>query len=212
MRHTSVTTTLAALVERIGQDILLGRLRPGERLMEAELIGRSGGTRHAVRGALQALAQEGLVVLHPRCGARVREFAPEEAEEITAVREVLHAAAARRIPLPLPAQTLAALEVIEAAHAAAVARADPTTIHHEDERFHAALFAACGNRHLARAITDYDRLSLGLLRRAAQDPVLARLGREQHRAMLDALRNDDREALVRLCVAHTALAVGDPSP
>ena len=201
-------TILPALVERVKQDVLLGRLGPGERLVEEELIGRFGGTRHAMRAALQALAHEGLVVLHPRRGARVRDFDPEEAEEITAVREMLHAAAARRIPLPMPAQTLASLEMIEAAHAAAVARGDPSTIHYEDERFHAALFAACGNRHLALTIGEYARLSLGFRCRTMADPALARRARAEHRAMLAALRDGDREALIRLCVAHTALAKG----
>ena len=208
MQHTPASTAVPALVDRVREGVLLGHLRPGERLIEDELISRFGGTRHAVRAALQALAHEGLVVHHSHRGAKVRDFEPEEVEEITAVREVLHAAAARRVPLPVPAEMLASLEVIEAAHAAAVARGDPSTIHYENERFHAALFAACGNRHLARTIEDYAKLSLGFRCRAMADPALARRARDEHRAMLDALRDGDREALVRLCVGHTALAVG----
>lgn len=206
MQRTPAAASVPALVDRVREDVLLGHLRAGERLVEEELMGRFGGTRHAVRAALQALAHEGLVVHHPHRGAKVRDFQPEEVEEITAVREVLHAAAARHIPLPMPSEALASLEVIEAAHAAAVARGDPSTIHYEDERFHAALFAACGNRPLARTIGDYARLSLGFRCRDASDPALARRARDEHRAMLAALRGGDREALARLCVDHTAPA------
>lgn len=195
-----------ALIRRISEDILFGRLLPRERLVEDELIARTGATRHAVRLALQALARDGLVVHLPNRGAQVRSFTPAEVEEITEVRELLHAEAARRIPLPAPAGLLAALAAIEAAHAAAVERGDLSAIHAENERFHETLFAACGNRHLAATIRDHARLSLAFRCHAMADPALARQARDEHRAMLEALRAGDRERLVALCVGHTSFA------
>lgn len=195
-----------ALIGRISEDILFGRLLPRERLVEDDIIARTGATRHAVRAALQALAREGLVVHLPNRGAQVRSFSPAEVEEITEVREMLHAEAARRIPLPAPAELLAALAAAEAAHAAAVERGDLSAIHAENERFHHTLFAACGNRHLAATIGDHARLSLAFRCHAMADPALARQARDEHRAMLKALREGDREALVRLCVGHTSFA------
>ncbi len=195
-----------ALVRRISEEIVFGRLLPRERLVEDEVIARTGATRHAVRAALQALAREGLVVHLPNRGAQVRSFSPEEVEEITEVREMLHAAAARRIPLPPPPALLESLATIEAAHAAAVERGDLSAIHAENDRFHEALFAACGNRHLAATIRDHARLSLAFRCHAMADPALARQARDEHRAMLEALRRADREALVRLCIGHTSFA------
>uniref|UniRef100_UPI003F708212 GntR family transcriptional regulator n=1 Tax=Elioraea sp. TaxID=2185103 RepID=UPI003F708212 len=92
----------SGLVGRITEDILFGRLLPRERLVEDDLVARFGATRHAVRAALQTLAREGLAVHHRNRGAQVRSFTPAEVEEITEVRELLHAEAARRIPLPAP--------------------------------------------------------------------------------------------------------------
>ena len=63
-----------ALVGRISEDILFGRLLPRERLVEDDIIARTGATRHAVRAALQALARDGLVVHLPNRGAQVRGF------------------------------------------------------------------------------------------------------------------------------------------
>jgi DNA-binding GntR family transcriptional regulator len=195
-----------ALVGRISEDILFGRLLPRERLVEDDIIARTGATRHAVRAALQALARDGLVVHLPNRGAQVRGFTAEEVEEITEVREMLHAEAARRIPLPAPAKLLAALAAIEAAHADAVERGDLSAIHAENERFHETLFAACGNRHLSATIRDHARLSLAFRCHAMADPALARQARDEHRAMIDALRRGDRKALVQLCVGHTSFA------
>lgn len=195
-----------ALMGQISEEILFGRLLPRERLVEDDIIARTGATRHAVRAALQALAREGLVVHLPNRGAQVRSFSPAEVEEITEVREVLHAEAARRMPIPPPAELLAALAAAEAAHAAAVERGDLSAIHAENERFHETLFAACGNRHLAATIRDHARLSLAFRCHAMADPALARQARDEHRAMLKALREGDREALVRLCAGHTSFA------
>ena len=206
IRTGSTSKRIDALVSRISEDILFGRLLPRERLVEDEIIARTGATRHAVRAALQALVRDGLVVHLPNRGAQVRSFTPAEVEEITEVRELLHAEAARRIPLPAPADLLAALGEIEAAHAAAVERGDLSAIHAENDRFHETLFAACGNRYLAAAIRDHARLSLAFRCHAMADPALARQARDEHRAMLEALRRGDREALVRLCIGHTSFA------
>lgn len=205
-RTGSRAKAVDALVSKISEDILFGRLLPRERLVEDEMIARTGATRHAVRAALQTLARDGLVVHLPNRGAQVRSFSPAEVEEITEVREMLHAEAARRIPMPAPADLLAALTTIEAAHAAAVDRGDLSEIHAENDRFHETLFAACGNRYLAAAIRDHARLSLAFRCHAMADPALARQARDEHRAMLDALRNGDRKGFVRLCIGHTSFA------
>lgn len=194
------------LVARISEDILFGRLLPRQRLIEDDLIATLGATRHAVRSALQILAHEGLVVHHPNRGAQVRSFSRDEVDEITEVREMLHAEAARRIPLPATSGLMEMLSAIEARHAAAVERADLSAIHAENERFHETLFEACGNRHLATTIRDYARLSLPFRCHAMAVPRLAQQARDEHRAMLCCLQSGDRERLVRACVAHTSFA------
>ena len=49
-----------------------GDMPPGYRLVEAELVSRTGVSRSAVRMAIDALAAEGLVERIPNKGARVR--------------------------------------------------------------------------------------------------------------------------------------------
>ena len=205
-KHRKPAEAVRVLIARISEDILFGRLLPRERLIEDDLIAGTGSTRHAVRAALQALARDGLVVHHPNRGAQVRSFSPAEVEEITAVREILHAAAAQAVPMPPPEALLEALSEIEAAHAAAVERADLAAIHAENDRFHETLFAACGNRHLAATIHDHARLSLAFRCHAMADPALARQARDEHRAMIQALRVGDREGFVMLCREHTSFA------
>ena len=76
--------------------IVAGRLRPNERLVEADLTQRLGVGRSAVRTALARLEHEGLVELEPHRGARVRLVSVPEAVEILQARAALEGLAANR--------------------------------------------------------------------------------------------------------------------
>jgi DNA-binding GntR family transcriptional regulator len=76
--------------------IVAGRLRPNERLVEADLTRRLGVGRSAVRTALARLEHEGLVELEPHRGARVRLVSVPEAVEILQARAALEGLAASR--------------------------------------------------------------------------------------------------------------------
>jgi DNA-binding GntR family transcriptional regulator len=73
-----------------------GDMPPGYRLVEAELVARTGVSRGAVRLAIDALVAEGLVERIPNRGARVRVVSTDEAVAITEVRLPLEALLARK--------------------------------------------------------------------------------------------------------------------
>lgn len=81
--------------------ITAGQLKPGERLVEADLAARMQISRAPVREALRQLEFEGLVTGRPRRGYVVRELHPAELIEIydlrVLVEPVLARAAAARI-------------------------------------------------------------------------------------------------------------------
>ena len=193
-------TPIADLLE---EDILFGRLRPRERLVEDELMERTGGTRHAVRQALLELEARQLVVRVPNKGAQVRDFTRSDIEQICDMRDWLHEKAARSIPLPADPQWLKTLEQLQAAHDRAVASGDPLAVHRANSAFHHALFAGCGNKYLAQTINEYAQLSLAYRCHLMTRDDLAAQARDEHRAMLEAIRKGDRETLCAICVQHT---------
>ncbi len=73
-----------------------GDMPPGYRLVEADLVARTGVSRGAVRLAIDALIAEGLVERIPNRGARVRVVSTDEAVAITEVRLPLEALLARK--------------------------------------------------------------------------------------------------------------------
>lgn len=194
---------LGAIVSALEEDILFGRLRTRERLTEDELIDRFGATRHVVRKVLLDLEHMGMVVRERGRSAIVRDFSRDEVDQICAVREMLHAHAALLIPLPAPPALLRKLEQLHTAHSRKVEAGDTSGIHRVNNEFHDTLFEACGNPFLLRTIRDYAQLSLGFRCHVMVNPFLARRARDEHAAMIAALKKGDRAKLVRLCVDHT---------
>ena len=183
-------------------DILFGRLKPRERLVEDVLMQRFGAKRHVVRRALFDLERTGIVVRSPNCGATVRDFTAEEVEEIYELREILQHRAAQRIPLPAVRMLLSELEVLQKRHDKAVLSRDLRAVDKANEEFHHALFAACGSGHLVRVIEHYAYLTRAMRLYPLVNPVILDRLRREHWAMIEALKTADRKALIRLIVGH----------
>ena len=194
--------SLHDVVRGLEFDILFGNLKPRERLVEDALMQRFSAKRHTVRQALVELERMGIVTRTPNRGASVRDFTALEVEEIAEVRATLHRRAAQRMPLPASASLLAKLEALQRRHDKAVAEREPRAIDAANEAFHNTLFAACGNQHLAEAITHYFCLSRATRLYPLVDRVLLQSLRSEHWAMIEALKMGDRRSLMRLVVDH----------
>jgi DNA-binding GntR family transcriptional regulator len=84
------------VLEVVREAILDFRLRPGQRLIERELMEQLSVSRATVREVLAQLASEGLVTNIPQRGAIVSILTTEEAADIYEMRVALEALAVRR--------------------------------------------------------------------------------------------------------------------
>ena len=80
---------LELIVRELRDEILDGRLRPGERIHQQAVAERFGTSRLPVREALRQLQHEGLVVVLPNAGARVARLDQAELVEVYLLRERL---------------------------------------------------------------------------------------------------------------------------
>jgi DNA-binding GntR family transcriptional regulator len=190
---------IAAILE---EDIALGQLRPRQRLVEAELSLRFAAKRHVIRLAFATLVEMGILVHQANKGVAVREFAPDEVEQLYQVRELVERRAAELIPLPAPPKLLRALAAIHARHIAAVARDDLRTVFRCNLVFHRVLFAACGNPALVGVVEQFAMRTHGIRSYTIGDRVLLARVCEEHAAMIACLRDGDRPGLVRAVVDH----------
>lgn len=84
------------VLDVLRQAILDFRLKPGQRLIERELIEQTGVSRTTIREVLRQLAAEGLVTTIPQKGAIVVVPSAQEAADLYEVRATLEALAGRR--------------------------------------------------------------------------------------------------------------------
>ncbi len=83
------------VADQLRQAILLGQLKPGQRIIEQDMAEALALSRGPVRDALRILQNERLVVLNPYRGASVAKLTLEDAEEINSLREALELLALR---------------------------------------------------------------------------------------------------------------------
>jgi DNA-binding GntR family transcriptional regulator len=198
----STEQQLATVVDALEEDIVLGRLRPHQELVEDVLMQRFDIKRHLARAAILDLSAKGLVVKPRNKSARVKDYSPEEVHWIYDVRIVLCTRAIETMRLPGDVALLKELRVTHAAHGFAVAERRLRDVRLYNDRFHDQVFAACANPYLIADIERYNRLSDPIRSTGiASQEWLAQAIRD-HAAILDAIEQGDRDSLVRQIVGH----------
>lgn len=194
--------TAQQIVTVIEEDVVLGRLHPMVRLIEDEMMQRFDSKRHVVRQALSQLENIGLVERIRNRGAFIRSYTPEEVVAIYDMRELLEAAAADRIPLPAPQGLLEALSRIQGQHGRAVTNGHLREVFRQNIAFHRTLFSACGNTYLSNAIEEYAQKAHAIRFAGVTDQAMMAQARDEHVAIIEALKQNDRKELHRLCYRH----------
>ena len=137
------------VLEALRASIVNGRLAPGSRLIERELIGMMGVSRTVIREALRQLEAEGLVDVVPNRGAIVRELTVAEAHDLYAIRALLEGLAARMFVEKAGAEEIAELGRELKATAAAYRRGDPEETIAAKNRFFEMLFRGAKSETLS---------------------------------------------------------------
>lgn len=184
------------------REIIFGRLKPRERLLENELAERFNVGRHIIRAAFDQLDRAGLITRRANRGVVVYDYQTNEVEELYAMRELLQRAAAERIPLPASEALIAALTRINGAYARHLAHGELERVAEYNDDFHRTLFEACGNRFLSSSIEQFWLKTAAIHCYAIGIPHLSQQSLREHEQMVEALRVGDRALLVQLCVDH----------
>lgn len=193
---------LGDVVARLEEDIIFGRLAPGERLTEDTLMARYGASRHVVRQTLVEIERRGIVRRERHIGATVRSYSAGEVRQIYDVREMLTRQVALLIELPASPRLIADLRALQDRYRERADAHDLRGIHDANDAFHLALFGACGNPYLVGTLQDYMNLTLPMRARNLADRGGLRLSLSQHEMMLDLLAGHDPWAFAQLCVEH----------
>jgi DNA-binding GntR family transcriptional regulator len=182
--------------------ILIGELKPRERLVECDLAERLGLSRTPVREALRRLAERGLVHALPRRGAVVADLSPDEVESIFEVRVCLEILASRLAMAAITPAQVAQVAALEAACAREVAAGDLIALIAANDRFHDAIYGTAKNPCLLDLIRQL-RQRVNLIRFTAwSEPARIQRSMAEHREIVAMLRARDATRMTRLIPKH----------
>jgi DNA-binding GntR family transcriptional regulator len=190
------------IARKLEEDVVLGRRHPRERLVEQDLCSAFGTHRGDIRLALFELEKRGIVERIPNRGAIVRDLKPREVSEIYSVREELEVMAVRILPFPVASADIVRLEAVQRKHGKAVDSGDLLAVFHSNVQFHRALFGLCGNGCLIETIENLAQKVSGIRSYAYANPGALNDARQDHVAMIEALRRSHRDELIMLTRRH----------
>ena len=184
------------------QEILTGKLKPGERLMEIHLANKLGVSRTPIREAIRKLELEGLVLMVPRRGAEVAQISWKSLKDVLEVRRTLDMFAIELACERITDKELALLEEACEKFEAAVETKDTRKIAEADVAFHDIIVASTGNERLIQLVSNLSeqmyRYRFEYIQETAQHQTLVR----EHREMYESIKNKDKEAAIDVVKTH----------
>lgn len=191
------------LADLLATSVVSGELKPGERLIEADLAARFNVSRGPVRSALFTLERLGLVETLPRRGMVVVELTASDVRDLYDVRIAIERAAVERLTTTSDVDWSTLRDRIKELEDAD-RKGNNAAATRSSLGFHRNLVAFAGNKRLLRVWEAHSELiKLAIWMRqsaggaATTDPRL-----HDHHELVDALVARDSARAVPLIVSH----------
>jgi DNA-binding GntR family transcriptional regulator len=176
----------------VRDDIVNGRLHPGERIIESRIAQEIKTSRTPVREALHILEREGLLEAIPRVGYRVKETKWEDVEQICEIRIVNETLAACWAIDRVTPREIASLESNLTKSADEIHKGRPQSFVEHDAEFHEMLALASGSTHLLELCQMLRRHMLRYRMQSLYLEESAIRAIKGHQSILNSLKNKDK--------------------
>jgi len=134
------------------RQILMGELKPGERLMEVKLTKKLGVSRTPIREAIHMLEIEGLAITVPRRGASVAEITEKDLQDVLEVRCALEELAVELACTRITEEELFGLKEAAKNFETATKSGNITDMAEKDVNFHNIIFHSTKNKRLMQMV------------------------------------------------------------
>ena len=184
------------------QAILVGELKPGERLMEIHLADKLGVSRTPIREAIRKLELEGLVIMIPRRGAEVAQITGKSLQDVLEVRRSLDALCAELACERISEEGIEALGEACRKFEEATHTGDTRTIAAADVALHDIIIQATGNGRLVQLVNNLAEQMYRYRFEYIKD--YTNHGRlvEEHHIIYEAIRSRDKATAAAAAVTH----------
>lgn len=195
-------TIVDEIADYLTDEINSMRLRPGDRISEAEIAARFGVSRQPVRDAFSRLANLDLLLIRPQRATEVKRFSSREIEKSRFVRAAVESEVLRRAARRYTAADAALLDGCLDRQRAVVSRRDYKAFGGLDYEFHRTLCEIAGVDFAFEVIraekAKVDRLCMLGLANEDRMPQLL----DDHEAIARAIKAGDAEAAVEAGMLH----------
>jgi len=197
-----VLTRTQQIQAALADDIVHGRIAPGQALDETRLAATYTVSRTPIREAIRQLEAIGLAEARPHRGAVVARISAERLDEMFAVMAELEAICARRSAEFMTPPERRALEAVQAEGSRLIASGSVSDYSDHNSRFHDAIYAGSHNGFLAE-LTLSVRQRVAPFRKA-QFESLGRLSKShlEHERVVKAILRGDGERAASEMRAH----------
>ena len=187
---------------KLRQDILDGKYKAGDSLIEMKLAEEMGVSRTPVREAIRQLELEGLVYSIPNKGVFVEGITSQDIEDIYAIRECMEGLAARWAIERMDEQSLKELENLCELMEFYTGKGDLDRVGELNSKFHDLIFESTKSKPLKQILSDF-QYYIGNIRLASlKSPGRAEQSLSEHKAIVEAFKDRDVERGERVLVEH----------
>ena len=188
--------------KRILEDIINGKYKTGETLVESRLADELGVSRTPIREALKQLELEGLVTPLANRRVVVEGITQRDIDDIYVIRRTIEGLAARWATENITEDDLEELRRILDLEEFFTQKDDMSKVEELDREFHSLIFRVSNSKPLRFMLANFHQF----VKKARQDSlrVKGRMNKtlEEHRAILKALENKNPEEAEKAMISH----------
>jgi len=181
------------ITEDLEEKILEGTLKPGQRLIEAELCKTYGVSQTPLREALRILETHGYVVHEPRKGVRVIRITADEIEEIYRIRANLESLATYLAIKQSTPEVISELKRIHQKMIKVAEQKDTKAYYELNFKFHDIIINASQSRRLIQMIKAFVKQTDRFRRDILKFPEMLKSSIEAHEKVIRLFESGDAE-------------------
>lgn len=204
---TRPTTLKEQALTELRNSIMLGRLKPGERLVERVIGEQLQVSRTVIRECIRHLESERLVTIVPNTGPVVTELNETQIEEIYHLRAVLESDAVQRCAKKIePSEAALLLRLLEQIEAK-LKRKQVIKALEQTTQLYESIFAIAGLQITWDLIAQLNSRINQLRIRSLSSPERIKSGPKSLRIMIEAITQNRAEQASKACQEHVLSAM-----
>lgn len=197
---------------KIREDILRGRYKQNEALIELKISDELGVSRTPVREAIRQLELEGLVTSIPNKGAVVTGINSKDIEDIYIIRSLIEGLSAKWAAQNITQDQIEELEEIIFLSEFHLSKNHLEQLYELDNRFHEKLYDISNSKILRHVLSDFHHYVQRVRKASLSSYERAEKSINEHKNILEAIKAGDYqkvEALTNEHIINTSKNVAD---